>query len=265
MKITDDNGITHKLWSIDDKDDISRILEVLDGRYIIIADGHHRYKTALQYSKEHPDQESSRYRMLAFVNIMNKGLVILPTHRLIQGIEGFDAEKLIHELRRDFTIEEFEFDIGDDKDARHAMSSKMEDHFKAGEHAFGLYCGNGRYYSLVLKDESTMDDIQDHSEAWKHADVTILHRLILEARLGIDKKKLAAGTIEGGSYVEYIKAIGDAVQKSVDEVNEKGYQAVFFMNPTKVREVEELAAQWLESSAFRATIMTTSKQTTKKT
>ncbi len=241
MKITDDDGITHRLWTLDDEDDISRIQETLDRKYIIIADGHHRYKTALQYSREHPDEEPVQYRMLAFVNIMNRGLVILPTHRLIQGIEGFDCEKLIAALSRDFSTEEFEFGSGDDEDSRHAMFSRMEEHFKVGRHAFGLYCGDGKYYSLLLNDESKMDIIQDHSEAWKRLDVTILHKLILEDRLGIDKEKVAAGTIEGGSYVEYIKAIGDAVQKSVDKVNDEGYQAVFFMNPTKVREVEEVA------------------------
>jgi uncharacterized protein (DUF1015 family) len=214
---------------------------VLDDKYVIIADGHHRYKTALQYSKEHPEDEPAGYRMLAFVNIMNKGLVILPTHRLVQGIEGFEPEKLITALKNDFDMEDFEFGTGDDLAARQTMFNRMEELFKAGKHAFGLYCKDGRYYTLVLKHESLMDRIQGHSDAWKRLDVTILHTLILEDQLGIDKEKLAAGTIEGGSYVEYIKAIGDAVQGSIEKVNEKGYQAVFFMNPTKVKEVEDVA------------------------
>ncbi len=240
MEITD-AGVTHRLWTMDDENDIARIKEVLDDKYVIIADGHHRYKTALQHSKEHPGDESRGFRMIALVNTMNKGLVILPTHRLIQGIEGFEPKKLITALANDFDIEDFEYSAGDDKTARQAMFRRMEELFSTDKHAFGLYCRNGRYYTLVLKHENLMDGIQGYSDAWKRLDVTILHTLILEDQLGIDKDKLAAGTIEGGSYVEYIKAIGDAVAKSIDKVNEKGYQAVFFMNPTRIREVEDVA------------------------
>ena len=240
MEITDE-GVTHRLWAIDDEGEIARIKEVMENKYAIIADGHHRYKTALQYSREHPEDESAGYRMLAFVNTANKGLVILPTHRLLRGIEGFDPQKLMSGLARDFEVEEFEFDAGNDKAARQSMFSRMDEHFTSGRHAIGLYCNDGRYYTLVLKDEKLMDKIQGHSDAWKHLDVTILHKLILEEQLGIDSKKLAAGTIVGGSYVEYIKAVGDAVEKSIEKVNEKGYQAVFFMNPTRVQEVKEVA------------------------
>jgi uncharacterized protein (DUF1015 family) len=239
MEVTDDEGITHRLWAISDPEKIHKIQEVLQSRYIIIADGHHRYKTALRYNKEHPD-ESSKYRMLAFVNTMNKGLVILPTHRLVQRVEGFGCEKLLSSLSEDFEIETFEFP-DDDTKARSNMFRRLDDHFTEGSNALGLYCNDGKYYSMVLKNENIMDAISDHSDAWKHLDVTILHKLILEDRLGLDKKKIASGTIEGGSYVEYIKAVGDAVLRSVDKVNNSGYQAVFFMNPTKVEEVEEVA------------------------
>ena len=64
-------------------------------RIAIIADGHHRYKTALALQKENPDLETARYRMLTFVNMSNPGLVILPTHRLVQNLEDFDGQKLL--------------------------------------------------------------------------------------------------------------------------------------------------------------------------
>jgi uncharacterized protein (DUF1015 family) len=239
MEVADDEGITHRLWAISDPEKIRKIQEVLQSRYIIIADGHHRYKTALRYHKEHHD-ESSLYRMLAFVNTQNEGLVILPTHRLVQRVEDFDCARLLTSLSEDFEIEAFEFQ-GDDKEARSNMFRILYEHFTEGQHALGLYCNDGKYYSMVLKNENILDAIPDHSEAWKRLDVTILHKLILEDRLGLDKKKIASGTIKGGSYVEYIKAVGDAVLRSIDKVNNSGYQALFFMNPTKVKEVEEVA------------------------
>jgi uncharacterized protein (DUF1015 family) len=241
MEVVDDIGITHRLWILKNEDKIAKIQDVMQNQYIIIADGHHRYKTALTYSREQAGSESTHYRMLAFVNTMNRGLVILPTHRLVQGIEDFDCGKLVDSLIGDFELEEFEFLERGDEEARKAMFTSMKKYFEEGRHAFGLYCGTGRYYSLVLKNEERMEGIPGHSDAWKHLDVTILHKLILEDRLDIDKEKLAAGTIEGGSYIEYIKAVGDAVQQSVDKVNNHGYQAVFFMNPTRVKEVEEVA------------------------
>jgi uncharacterized protein (DUF1015 family) len=179
--------------------------------------------------------------MLAFVNTMNKGLVILPTHRLIQGVNNFDSGKLFSDLSKDFDIEEFPFQSNFGKEAQSAMFKRMDEHFSDGKHAFGMYCNDGKYYSLVLKDLEKMNGISDHSQAWKHLDVTILHNLILEDLLGITKEMLETCSIEGGSCLEYIKAIGDAVDVSVKKVNTEGYQAVFFMNPTKVKEVEEVA------------------------
>jgi uncharacterized protein (DUF1015 family) len=241
MEVADDDNITHRLWAIDDENDISAIQEVMDKKYVIIADGHHRYKTALKYSQEHPDTNSAQFRMLAFVNTMNKGLVILPTHRLVQGVGEFDSVNLIADLSKDFEIEEFPFGSEEGKEAQSLMFNRLSQHFSEGKHAFGLYCNDGKYYSLVLTNLAKMEGISDHSEAWKHLDVTILHKLILEERLGITKEMLATCSIEGGSCLEYIKAIGDAVDVSVKKVNSQGYQAVFFMNPTKVKEVEDVA------------------------
>lgn len=240
MTVSDDEGITHRLWAISNSEGIKKIQDVMTNKYIIIADGHHRYKTALKYNQEYPSEESN-FRMLAFVNTQNRGLVILPTHRLIQKVEDFDCEKMLKELSEDFAIEEFQIESHNDIEARNSMLERLDEHFREGKHALGLYCNDGKYYSMELKNESKMDAISNHSDAWKHLDVTILHKLILENRLGLDKEKVASGTIGGGSYVEYIKAVGDAVQKSIDKVNFKGYQALFFMNPTKVKEVEDVA------------------------
>jgi uncharacterized protein (DUF1015 family) len=241
MEVADDDNIIHRLWAIDDENEIRTIQDVMENRYIIIADGHHRYKTALQYSQEHPDSDSAQYRMLAFVNTMNEGLVILPTHRLVQGVDNLDCGQLIPDLSEDFEVEEFPFGSDSQKEAQAAMFKRLSQLFSEGKHAFGLYCNDGKFYCLVLKSLDKMELISGHSEAWKHLDVTILHKLILEDRLGITKEMLATCSIEGGSCVEYIKAIGDAVDMSISKVNSEGYQAVFFMNPTKVSEVEDVA------------------------
>jgi len=232
LKASDDQGVTHKLWKVDDPGDIGVIQKVLANRPATIADGHHRYKTAYKYSQE-SNLEGAQYRMLTFVNTYNEGLVVLPTHRLVQNLENFSAQDLLEKLSEHFAIETFTI--------RSRMLSRMKQEFNEGKHAFGLYVNDGTWYVLTLKSESVMDGIQGRSDAWRKLDVTILHQLILDNILGIDKEKLNAGTIGGGSFVEYIKDVGDAVERAVDKVNNQGYQALFFINPTRVEEVEAVA------------------------
>ncbi len=231
--VTDYEGVRHRIWMISNDADTSRISQLMEDKYVIIADGHHRYKTALALSKEHPELESAKYRMMTFVNISNPGLVVLPTHRLVQNLENFSKEKLLADAAEHFAIHTF-----DDRDD---MFELMDEKFKSGEHAFGLFMDDGKFYALVLKDVSVMDKIlPDRSKELRQLDVSILHTLILDRILGIDKEKLAQGTMKGGGYVVYIKGIGDAVDEAIKSVK-KGAQAVFFMNPTRVEEVEAVS------------------------
>ena len=205
----------------------------MDDKYVIIADGHHRYKTALALSKEHPELETAKYRMLTFVNISNPGLVVLPTHRVVQNLENFNKDRLLDNINKYFDVEIF--------DSKDSMFELMNNEFQKGKHSFGLYINDGNFYALTLKDLSIMETLlPDKSAELRGLDVAVLHVLILDKMLGIDKKKLEQGTMKGGGYVVYIKGIGDAVEDSIKSV-QKGVQAVFFMNPTRVDEVEAVA------------------------
>ncbi len=231
--ITDSEGIRHRLWRIDNPEDTRMITKHMENKYVIIADGHHRYKTALALSKENPNLETAKHRMLTFVNMSNPGLVILPTHRRIQNLEAFSKEKLLEHLHAHFKVVEFK--------SKDSMFELMDKQFKEGNHAFGLFMDDGKFYTLTLKDKQIMNDLlPDKSEELRKLDVAILHTLILDKTLGIDKKKLAGGSIKGGGYVSYIKGIGDAVDESIRKV-EGDAQAVFFMNPTRIGEVEAVS------------------------
>jgi uncharacterized protein (DUF1015 family) len=202
-------------------------------KYVIIADGHHRYKTALALQKDNPDLESAKYRMLTFVNISNPGLVILPTHRLVQNLDDFSKDRLLNDINEFFEVKAFK-----DKDA---MFSLMDEEFKKGRHSFGLFMDDGEFYAMTLHDSTIMDKLlSDKSPELRRLDVAILHSLILDRMLGIGKEKLAQGTMKGGGYVTYIKGIGDAVDESIRAVKDSS-QAVFFMNPTRIEEVEAVS------------------------
>ncbi|MHA1964830.1 MAG: DUF1015 domain-containing protein [Candidatus Thorarchaeota archaeon] len=231
--IVDDAGIRHRLWRIDNEDDLNEITRLMDDKYVIIADGHHRYKTALALSKENPELETAKYRMLTFVNISNPGLVVLPTHRLVQNLEDFPKEKLLQDINEYFDVAKF--------DSSESMFELMDEKFRKGNQSFGLYMDDGMFYTLTLNNLSIMDDLlPDKSAELRSLDVAILHVLVLDKMLGIDKKKLEQGTMKGGGYVVYIKGIGDAVDESIKSV-QQGSQAVFFMNPTRVDEVEAVS------------------------
>ncbi len=231
--VKDREGVRHRIWRITDDEDKQHITDHMSDKYVIIADGHHRYKTALALSKENPELESAKYRMLTFVNIQNPGLVVLPTHRLVQNLENFDKTKILEGIREHFEVDEFT--------EKEPMFQLMDERFEEGQHAFGLFMDDGKYYALTLKNPSIMDKmLPDKSEELRRLDVSILHSLILDRVFGIDKQKLLEGTVSGGGYVVYVKGIGDAVKDSIRSVKNEA-QAVLFMNPTRVEEVEAVA------------------------
>jgi uncharacterized protein (DUF1015 family) len=231
--ITDTAGVRHRIWAVNEDDDIGAISKNMANKYVIIADGHHRYKTALKLSSENPDLESAKYRMLTFVNISNPGLVVLPTHRLVQNLDAFDKDKLLKDIKQYFDLETF-----DNKDEMFNLMDKM---FAKEKHSFGLFMDDGKFYAFTLKDTNIMDSLlEDKSPELRSLDVAILHTLVLDKMLDIDKEKLLQGTMKGGGFVSYIKGIGDAVDESIKTVKGPS-QAVFFMNPTRVEEVEAVS------------------------
>lgn len=233
IDVTDYEAVRHRIWKVDGERETREITRLMQDKYVIIADGHHRYKTALQLSKENPDLESARYRMLTFVNISNPGLVVLPTHRLIQNLDAFDKKTLLENLTKYFDIERF--------DNKEAMFDLMDEQFQAQKHAFGLFMDDGFFYTLTLRDSEIMREVlPQSSDELRKLDVSILHALILDKMLGIDKEKLQQGTMKGGGFVVYLKGIGDAIEESINSVKAEA-QAVFYMNPTKVEEVEAVS------------------------
>ena len=228
IEFTDSSGIKHTLWKIDDKVEIGNIRKEMSNKKIYIADGHHRYETALNFSKEHPDLEGAQYRMMTFINVDDEGLLVLPTHRLVHNLENFNAEKLEGGLLKDFDLEVYEFDDTNEELQRNKMLSRMKLRFK--RHVFGMLCkGVNKYYLISLKDEKVIVK----GNVSKKLDVSILHSLILDKLLGIDAEALASQ-----KYVDYVK--GDP-EDAIKALKEKERQIAFFLNPTKINEVLEVA------------------------
>lgn len=238
IDFTDNNDVRHRLFSIDEPYDVGAIINMMASKQAVIADGHHRYETALNYYQETKNPKA-QYRMMTFVNIRNEGLLVLPTHRLIANVADFDIEKIISAIEDDFEVTKFTFANDDEKtSARQKMFNIMQAGFKKNKNAFGIYAADNGFYAVTLKNPRAIEQAcSDMSKASKGLDVNVLHKLILERVLGIGDKQLASQ-----SNLEYIKDIGNAIDKSIAKVDSKQSQAIFFMNATKVEQVKAVAA-----------------------
>ena len=224
VDFVDEQGVRHRLFAITGKDDIAAIAKMTTDKSCIIADGHHRYETALAYYKETANPKAA-YQMIAFANTHQDGLVILATHRLVGNLESFDIRKLLAGLKENFEVTGME--------SKQKMLAQMKAEQASDKNAFGIYSGSSAYYIAVLKDKQTMDSATpERSGPWKQLDVSVLHKLILEELLGIDERKLA-----GGGNVEYIKDTDNAIDESIASVDSGRKQAAFFMNPVKMQQL----------------------------
>ncbi|MHC4457410.1 MAG: DUF1015 domain-containing protein [Planctomycetota bacterium] len=238
IDLVDEQSVRHRLLAITAENDINEIAKMMSDKCCIIADGHHRYETALSYYEE-TSNPAAAYQMTAFVNVCNEGLLILATHRLVDNIQNFHFENLIKDLKKNFQIAQYSFDSAKAKtEARRKMSEQMKAEQALQQSAFGIYGGNNAFYVAVLKDKKKMDSIAPNmSGPWRLLDVSVLHKLILEEFLGINEEKLAAG-----GYIEYIKDTDNAFEQSIRRVDSGEEQIVFFMNPVKIQQVKSVTA-----------------------
>ncbi|MBI5418430.1 DUF1015 domain-containing protein [Candidatus Poribacteria bacterium] len=237
IDITDDLGIKNSLWQVSNKKIIDQIVDMMKDKTIVIADGHHRYETALNYRNEriknnpyHTGDESYNFTIFMLVNIEDTGLVILPTHRLLHNIENLDFDKLLTQIVEYFDITKIS---SNEKKSLEILLDKMEETGK-DKHAFGLYTKNKDYYLLVLKDEKAAERYTDHtkSKVWQHLDVAILHNFIIEQLLDIGHHHL-----QDGKHIIYSHSAEECVQK----VDSGDFQLALLLNPTKNEEVMQIS------------------------
>jgi len=234
----DELNVRHRLFAITAKDDIDAIEKMMLDKKCIIADGHHRYETALNYYEE-TAYPPAAYQIIAFVNTCHEGLIILATHRLVGNLENFHFKKLIADLKENFEITEYPFDSPRNKpNAKQKMLVQMKAEQTLDKNAFGIYAGKNAFYVAVLKDKKAMDLIAPNmSTAWRSLDVSVLHKLVLEKLLGIGEKHL-----ESGKKLEYIKDTGNAIDGSITTIDAGQRQAAFFMNPVKMQQLKMVTA-----------------------
>jgi uncharacterized protein (DUF1015 family) len=222
IEVTDEYGAIHRLWAITDADALKGIQEAMAPRDLFIADGHHRFETSVNFMNECEQQgwkpaglESFDKRMVTCFNTAD-GVTILPTHRMIRDLSGFDTRAFLRKITEYFEVEQV------------PSASVLWDRMKKGrgETVFGFYpAGTGNFYFLRLGKDAAID---------RRLDVSVLHSLLLERYLGIDQGKLTAQ-----SHIDYVRERDECIQL----VDKGEYQAAFFLNPATAEQMQSIASR----------------------
>lgn len=241
IALRDRDGVIHRIWSTSSRDDIARLGGLIKDARIYIADGHHRYETALTYRDEERRARGDfsghapfDYIMMMFVKIDDPGLLIFPFHRVLKGLDAERLKELGDILKPIFRVERLTSPPGRKREGCAWLLERMEEAGK-GSHAFGAYVGESEtFYLFTLEaDDETIDELVEGemSLARKRLDVTILHSVVFKKLLGMTEEGLK---MEG---IEYVRDEG----KALEMVTSGGYQVAFFLNPTKVEDVRSIA------------------------
>jgi uncharacterized protein (DUF1015 family) len=239
-EVTDEFGVIHRLWAITDAAKIQRIAIAMAAQKLVIADGHHRYETALTYrdecransARKNPDAPYEKAMWTCF-NIHQDGLTILPTHRLVRQLSGFSFDHFLRAASRFFNWYAYPFTSREERAEEFAEFSRdLVSRGRAG-HAIGTYAGGNAFYLLVLRHAGDLErTLPAVSAAQRQLDVVLLHRLLLEKCLGISAAKVAAE-----SNVVYEREM----EAAIAAVDSGAAQVSFLLNPVRVKQVTDLA------------------------
>jgi len=225
-------GVRQTLWRIQNPRVLSGLSQQMESRRLYIADGHHRYETALLYRdfaiKAHgplAPADARNFVMIACVSISDPGLVVLPAHRVIGGIPDFRYKTFLNKLSG-------QFDVRPVKASGAAAADALLREMSGKQFAFGFYA-DGKANLVTLKNEDLADlNPAKRSSPWKRLDVSILVWLILEQALGFTHEDLA-----NPERVRYVKDPAEAAQL----VDSGSHQLVCYLNPTRLDQLEQVA------------------------
>lgn len=242
-ELTDEYGVTHRLWPISDAAKTKAIHEAMADQKLVIADGHHRYETALTFRNEcrlrasgHDRNAPYERAMMTFVNTRSEGLTILPTHRVAANVHDFSWPSVRRYLEPWFSTEVFSIESeGERAQAQGKFLEKLR--ASSAKRAIGAYpgaaTGKPAFYLLTLREGAALDQLLPNvSPRQRELDVVLLHEGILEPALGIT---MQAVTQE--SNLTYEREASNAIAA----VDSGKAQTAFLLNAVDVEKVVEIA------------------------
>jgi uncharacterized protein (DUF1015 family) len=233
-KVTDPNGVVHSFCRITSQEAIEAVQKTLAGQSTFIADGHHRFETALNYrdwrrqqSPDDPPGALYNYQMVYLCPVEDKGLHILPTHRIVGNLSEKQLAALDEELKNYFRIDSAVYQNTGE------FTRALVEARKQGP-VIGLYRREGQYNLLYPKPEVIDRYVGDSTRTltWKQLDVSILHEVILHRILDIPRDRLL-------DYVKYMREASQGVRL----VNEDRRQLAFLLNGTPAEQVRKICLE----------------------
>ena len=242
-EVTDDYGVLHRLWRISDPATIRLLTTAMDDKKLIIADGHHRYETALNYAREKapagpPQGEytinqltrppySEAAVMMTFVNMDSDGLVILPTHRVVHSLQSAGQDKFDPVAFSFAAMEFFTVDALAEADA----ASYLELLGRQEGTAFIAISESGPLL-LRAKPEAVAGALAGLPERQRQLDLSQLHNMLLDRLLGLDAEKVREQT-----NIRYLRDAAEAV----DQVRRGDANLAFLTKPVSMEQLREVA------------------------
>lgn len=230
-------GTRHSLWAVADEQTLRRIGELLQPATIYLADGHHRYETALRYHRGEGAADAHSDRVLmALASFSDPGLVMLPTHRVVWGLPAERVSDLADRLCADFRVEAWRRPLTSLSRGAAWVPEFMADlqaRPRQDARVLGMFDGQAAYLLTQSCSEEMAAAAPERSAAWRQLDVSVLHTLLLQRHLGIDE---AAAREQ-----KNLKYTRDAAE-AVTWVQQGQGQLAFFLSPAPVTVVKDVAA-----------------------
>ncbi|MCE5299281.1 MAG: DUF1015 domain-containing protein [Spirochaetia bacterium] len=224
INIRDEKKLAFRMWRVDDAATIKKAVKLLGKKQLFIADGHHRYETALNFRNEMREKTGAKETpydriLMCLISMENSGVTILPTHRMFRAFKPFDPE--CDMLKRFFKMKEMKNPAGIKK----AMTAKGK------RKSIGMLY-KGKAWLLILKEDEYRKIIPkgQHVMDYYFLSVTILHYLIFEKILGITDRDIISG-------ISYTQDINEAV----NSVIKGGYEAAFLTRPATMDEIKVIS------------------------
>ena len=233
IDVTDEYGVAHRLWQISDAAVIKSVQKAMREQKLVIADGHHRYETALNFRNESrasagkPDNHARyEYVMMTFVNINDPGLLVLPTHRVVHSLDSFSADEFQKASRELYEVDEVDSGL----DAAKATALLKE----GGKNGTALLAVTANKALLLHSPKPAVAKYLGSLSARQQSlDVVQLHKCLLEGVL-----KLSEESIRNQQNLSYVREASDALAAlhGKDAAN-----IAFLMNPCPVQKVRDIA------------------------
>ncbi|HXN57085.1 MAG TPA: DUF1015 family protein, partial [Candidatus Angelobacter sp.] len=231
MSITGEDGDHHTIWPLEGGQRSAQLAEIFNTSTLYIADGHHRYETALNFRnfqrQQHPEappDAAFNYVLMLLVDVRDPGLTILPTHRVLHDLAGFDATQLLRRLSEQYRV----VPRGSRDDLLAAMQDKRPSPSGGGQGGgsrIGLALPPTSYYTVDIDDGEAADPVSQ-------LDVSVLHREILGRLLGLQQAE-----VEEERYLSYSRDVEAVLMR----VEAGSAQAAFLLRPPAVQDVVEVA------------------------